>query len=195
MNAMETNGPTGSDRLCREKELPSADVLSRAVQAATSLCQTSEHFAQRLGEIDDQIEAACNIGAVRVLRFRLAEYLQQLRDQTRHQREKMAEALAVLREQLEIAQGARSSKGTNTAPDTLTGLEARGCAERALAAALDAVFRHMRPCSWWTACTSSTQAMDTRPATRCSTWFAITWRRACRPETVYSGGPARLSSL
>jgi GGDEF domain-containing protein len=138
MNSMEANGPTGSGRLCREKELPSTDVLSRAVQAATSLCLTSGHFAQRLGEIDDQIEEACNIGAVRVLRFRLAEYLQQLRDQTRRQREKMAESLAELREQLEIAQGVRSSKGTNTTPDTLTGLEARGCAERALAAALDA---------------------------------------------------------
>ncbi len=138
MNSKEINGPAISDGLRRENELPSTDVLSRAVQAATNLCLASEHFTERLGEIDDQIEEACNIGAVRVLRFRLAEYLQQLRDQTRHQREKMAEALGELREQLEIAQGVRSSRGTSTAPDTLTGLEARGCAERALAAALDA---------------------------------------------------------
>jgi diguanylate cyclase (GGDEF)-like protein len=51
----------------------------------------------------------------------------------------MAESLTQLREQLEIAHGLRSSQGKNAAaPDTLTGLQARGCAERALAAALDA---------------------------------------------------------
>jgi GGDEF domain-containing protein len=135
---METDGPAGSEDMCREKGQPSIDVLTTAVQAATNLCLASEHFAQRLSEIDDQIEEAANIGAVRVLRFRLTEYLQQLRDQTLHQRAKMAEALTQLREQLEIAHGVRSSKGTGAAPDTLTGLQARGGAERALAAALAA---------------------------------------------------------
>jgi len=140
MNSIETNGPTASDGPQCEKEQSSADVLSTAVQAATNLCRTSEHFTQRLGEIEDQIEEACNIDALRVLRFRLTEYLQQLRDQTRHQREKMAEALAALCEQLEIVQGVKSGQGTNRATplDTLTGLQARGCAERAFAAALDA---------------------------------------------------------
>lgn len=139
MNSKETIGSAGPDGLGTGKP-PSADVLNSAVQAAQNLCLASEHFTQRLGEIEDQIEDACNIDAVRVMRFRLTEYLQQLRDQTLRAREKMAEALAKLREQLEIAQGVRSSKETPAAavPDTLTGLEARGCAERALAAALDA---------------------------------------------------------
>lgn len=140
MNLTETNNPAGSNGPSCEKGQPSTDVLSTAVQAATNLCLASEHFAQRLGEIEDQIEEAANIGAVRVLRFRLTEYLQQLRDQTLHQRERMAEALTQLREQLEIARGVRSSQHTNVAaaPDTLTGLQARGCAEQALAAALEA---------------------------------------------------------
>lgn len=141
MNPMETIGPTGPDEVCRENQQPSAHVLTSAVQAATNLCLASEHFTQRLSEIEDQIEEACNIDAVRVARFRLTEYLQQLRDQTLRPREKMAEALTELREQLEIAHGVRMSKGTSAAPDTLTGLQARGCAERALAAALDAGLR------------------------------------------------------
>jgi GGDEF domain-containing protein len=138
MNLTETNNPAGSDGPSREKGQPSTDVLSSAVQAATNLWLASDHFARRLGEIEDQIEEAANIGALRVLRFRLSEYLQQLRDQTLHQRERMAEALTQLREQLEIARGLRSSQRTSVAPDTLTGLQARGCAERALAASLEA---------------------------------------------------------
>lgn len=135
MNSTEINSPAGS-----EGGQPSPDVLSVAVQAATNLCLVSEHLAERLGELEDQIEEAANIGAVRVLRFRLTEYLQQVRDRTLRQRERMAEALTQLREQLEIAHGLRSSQSGNAAaaPDKLTGLQARGCAERALAAALDA---------------------------------------------------------
>lgn len=138
MNSKETIGSAGPDGLCGQKQ-PSTEVLNTAVQAAQNLCLASEHFTQRLSEIEDQIEDACNIDAVRVMRFRLTEYLQQLRDQTLRPRGKMAEALAELREQLEIANGMRSQKtSAAAAPDTLTGLQARGCAERALAAALDA---------------------------------------------------------
>jgi len=140
VNLDQTDGVGAGDELPRENANPSAGLLSAAVQAATNLCLASEHFTQRLDEIEDQIEEACNIDAVRVMRFRLTEYLQQLRDQTRHQREKMADALAQLREQLEIAQGLKSSKATNVpaAVDTLSGLQARGGAERAFAAAIDA---------------------------------------------------------
>jgi GGDEF domain-containing protein len=139
MNSKETIGSTGTDGLCGQKQ-PSTEVLDTAVQAAQNLCLASEHFTQRLSEIEDQIDEACNIDAVRVMRFRLTEYLQQLRDQTLRPRERMAEALAELREQLEIVQGVKSSQKTSAAaaPDTLTGLQARGCAERALATALDA---------------------------------------------------------
>jgi GGDEF domain-containing protein len=139
MNSVETNGPAGSEGLSPTQGQPSTDVLSAAVQAATNLCLASEHLAERLGEIEDQIEEAANIGAVRVLRFRLTEYLQQVRDRTLHQRERMAQALTQLHEQLEIAHGLRSGQSKNAAaPDTLTGLRARGCAEHALAAVLDA---------------------------------------------------------
>jgi len=135
----QTDGAATGDGLQRESANPSADLLSAAVQSATNLCLASEHFTQRLSDIEDQIEEACNIDAVRVMRFRLTEYLQQLRDQTLHQRERMAQALAQLREQLEIAQGLKSSKAASVpaAVDSLTGLQARGCAERAFAAAIE----------------------------------------------------------
>jgi len=140
MDSVETTSPVTLEGESGAKRQISAGVLDAAVLAATNLCLASEHFTQRLGEIEDQIEEACNIDAVRVLRFRLTEYMQQVRDQTGHQRQKMAEALKELREQREIAQGVRASKGTSAAvaQDSLTGLQARGCAERALTATLEA---------------------------------------------------------
>ena len=135
----QTDGTGLNDGLSRESANPSVEMLNAAVQAATNLCLASEHFTERLGEIEDQIEDACNIEAVRVMRFRLTEYLQQLRDQTLHQREKMTSALEQLSEQLEIAQGVKSAKPANVPPaaDGLTGLQARGGAERALSRALE----------------------------------------------------------
>jgi hypothetical protein len=99
VNSDQTVSRDGS----QEEEHPSAELLRAAAQAATDLCLASEHFTQRISEIEDQIEEACSIDAVRVMRFRLTEYLQQLRDQTLRQRGRMEEALGQLREQMEIA--------------------------------------------------------------------------------------------
>jgi GGDEF domain-containing protein len=112
--------------------------LSVAVQTASGFCSAASRCAQRLGEIEQQIEEASAIDGVRVLRFRLLESLQGLREETQHRHVQMSETLVQLREQLEIAQGARSAAcSVSPALDPLTSLETRESAERALAAAIE----------------------------------------------------------
>ena len=60
--------------------------LSAAVQTASGFCSAASHCAQRLGEIEEQIEEASTIDGVRVLRFRLLESLQGMREETHHRR-------------------------------------------------------------------------------------------------------------
>jgi GGDEF domain-containing protein len=112
--------------------------LSAAVQTAAGFCSAATHSVQRLGQIEQQIEEASAIDGIRVLRFRLLESLQGLREETQHRHGQMSEALAELREQLEIAQGVRSA-ASMVAPalDPLTSLETREHAERAMAAAIE----------------------------------------------------------
>jgi GGDEF domain-containing protein len=112
--------------------------LSAAVQTAAGFCSAATHAVQRLGQIEQQIEEASAIDGVRVLRFRLLESLQGLREETQHRHVQMSETLAELREQLEIAQGVRSA-ASMVAPalDPLTSLETREHAERAMAAAIE----------------------------------------------------------
>jgi|SRR5882724_7723062 len=112
--------------------------LSAAVQTAVGFCSAASHCAQRLGEIEQQIEEASAIDGVRVLRFRLLESLQALREETQHRHVQMNETLAQLREQVEVAQGVRSAAlSVSPALDPLTSLETRECAERAMAAAIE----------------------------------------------------------
>src|SRR2546427_8172804 len=54
-------------------------------------------------------EEASAIDGVRVLRFRVLESQQGLREETHHRHVQMSEMLAQLREQLEITQGARNT--------------------------------------------------------------------------------------
>jgi len=83
-------------------------------------------------------EEASAIDGVRVLRFRVLESQQGLREETHHRHVQMSEMLAQLREQLEIAQGARNT-ACSVAPalDPLTVLETRAHAEHAMAAAIE----------------------------------------------------------
>jgi GGDEF domain-containing protein len=111
-------------------------MLAAAAQTANGLRLSSEHCTQRLGEIEEQLEEAASLEGMRVLRFRLGECLQRLREQALSQREKMTGLLAQLQEQIEILQAAERIHPP-LALDALTGLEGRPSAERAVAAAIE----------------------------------------------------------
>lgn len=112
--------------------------LSAAVQTTAGFCSAASHCEHRLGEIEQLIEESSGIDGVRVLRFRLLESLQGLREEAQRRHMQMSETLVQLREQLEIAQGLRTAVFSDTpALDPLTGLETRESAERAMAAAIE----------------------------------------------------------
>jgi GGDEF domain-containing protein len=114
-------------------------MLSLATEAVSSICSASDDCTARLDQIEEQIEETSGIEGVRVLRFRLEECLQSLREHSRHQKEEMSRLLAQLREQVEAANGAKylENKALSPVVDRLSGLETREAAEQALAAALE----------------------------------------------------------
>lgn len=113
-------------------------LLSAAARTVSHICSASDECVTRLDQIEDQIEETSGLDGVRVLRFRLEECLQALREQTRHQREQMSQLLVRLQQQIEFAQ-AENSGDAIFAPeiDRVSGLEEREGAERAMAAAME----------------------------------------------------------
>ncbi len=111
-------------------------LLSAAARMVSQISSASDECIIRLDQIEDQVEGTSGIDSVRVLRFRLEECLQTLRDQTRHQREQMSQLLLRL-QQLIDAMEAESGEDAILSPeiDKVTGLEEREGAERAMAAA------------------------------------------------------------
>ncbi len=114
-------------------------ILSLAAGVVSNICSANDECTARLDQIEEQIEETSGIEGVRVLRFRLEECLQSLREHSRHQKEEMSRLLAQLREQLEVANGAKCPDGKELSPtvDRLSGLEMREAAEQALAAAME----------------------------------------------------------
>jgi hypothetical protein len=141
-------------------------VIALTTDAVSSICSVSDDCTARLDQIEEQIEETSGIEGVRVLRFRLEECLQSLREHSRHQKEEMSRLLAQLREQLEAAKAVKQPEHKDLLPavDQLSGLELRERAEQALAPLWNGVGRLMLPCLWWTTCTSLTLSLGTRVA-------------------------------
>ncbi len=114
-------------------------LLATAARTVSLICSASDECVARLDEIEDQIEETSEIEGVRVLRFRLEECLQTLRDQTRHQREDLAQLLAKLQRQVGAAEAGDVLDGALLAPeiDKVSGLQEREEAEQAIVAAIE----------------------------------------------------------
>jgi PleD family two-component response regulator len=115
-------------------------ILEATSRTVASLCSASDECMTRLDGIEDQIEATSDIDGVRVLRFRLEECLQALRDEARHQREEMAQFLAKLQRQVgtaETGEAERGPVGLEPGVDKVSGLEEREGAEQAIVAAME----------------------------------------------------------
>lgn len=113
--------------------------MTLTTDAVSNICSATDTCAARLDQIEEQLEAATGIEGVRVLRFRLEECLQSLREHSRHQKDEILRLLAQLREQLEAAKGVKQPERKDLPPavDQLSGLELRERAEQALAAAME----------------------------------------------------------
>ena len=113
-------------------------LLASVAQTVLQICSASDECGARLDQIEEQIEEAEGIEGVRVLRFRLEETLQTLRDETRRQREELSEIFDRLQKQVEAAQVAdRDDTRPGAEIDKLSGFETREAAERVMAEAME----------------------------------------------------------
>lgn len=112
-------------------------ILVLAAEAVSSVCLANEDCAARLDQIEEQFEETSEIEGVRVLRFRLEECLQSLREHSHYRKEEMSRLLAQLREHLEVTNGAKhhEDRGLPAVIDKLSGLKTREAAEQAFEAA------------------------------------------------------------
>ena len=113
-------------------------LLASVVRTVSQICSASDECGTRLNQIEEQIEEASGIEGVRVLRFRLEESLQTLRNETRRQRGEMSQILDRLQKQIEAVQ---AGDGDDLLPgseiDKISGLETRDTAERAIGRAME----------------------------------------------------------
>jgi GGDEF domain-containing protein len=108
-------------------------ILAAVARTVSLICSASDECATRLDQIEEQMEETSGLEGVRVLRFRLEECLQTLRNATRREREEMSQTFARLQKQVTAVQ-AGDSEDAMLAPeiDKVSGLEMRESAERAL---------------------------------------------------------------
>ena len=110
-------------------------LLTSVAQTVSHICSASDDCTNRLNQIEEQIEEAAGLEGVRVLRFRLEECLQALRDETRRQREDISQAFARLQKRIEAAQAGDADDATLPPEiDKVSGLEMRESAEQAMTA-------------------------------------------------------------
>jgi len=112
-------------------------LLASVAQTVSQICSASEECGVRLDQIEEEMEEAEGIEGIRVLRFRLEESLQSLRNETRRQRQELSQIFARLQKQVETAQAAdRDEKRPGAEIDRISGFETRETAERVMASTI-----------------------------------------------------------
>jgi len=142
--------PVNPSIKAKTKGLPSP--LELVAQTVSNICSISDDCTNRLDRVEEELEEASGIEGVRVLRFRLAECLQVLREQARRQRDEVSQLFIQLQTDFEAAQKASEAKKAKAAEargktaeatvqepeiDKVSGLKVRALAERAMAAAIE----------------------------------------------------------
>jgi GGDEF domain-containing protein len=113
-------------------------LLAAVVRTVSNVCSASDECATRLDQIEEQMEETSGLEGVRVLRYRLEECLQTLRNETRREREELSQTLARLQKQVAAAQAGDGEDALSSPEiDKVSGLEMRESAERAMAMAVE----------------------------------------------------------
>lgn len=105
-------------------------MLTRTVE---TLGSGSHQSVGRLREIEGKIEKTSGIEDVRVLKARLGDCLESIRNETTRQKEDSARAVANLQREIQSSQVRISAAGAGPVLDPTTGLPARAAAAAALA--------------------------------------------------------------
>jgi GGDEF domain-containing protein len=108
-------------------------MIAMLTRTVATLGSGSEQSVGRLVEIEGKIEKAAVIEDVRVLKLRLRECLDSIRDETKKQKTDSSHTVASLQQEIRGSQERLSAAGAGPVLDPTTGLPARTAASAALA--------------------------------------------------------------
>jgi GGDEF domain-containing protein len=110
-------------------------MVSMLTQTVISIGSSSDRSVAKLQEIDKAIERTSQVEDIQILKLRLGECLEAVREETNRQKKDGASALQTLKGELENAHERMGTVALRHALDTATGLPAKGEAETAIEAA------------------------------------------------------------
>ena len=112
-------------------------MVSMLTQTIITIGASSEHSVSRLQSIEKSIESAQAVEDIQILKLRLSECLEEVRDEARRQQRDGRDALDSLKKELESSQEAMGSFKVQPDLYAATGLPGKTEAERAIRAALE----------------------------------------------------------
>ena len=113
----------------RQRTAELQNIISMLTQTMISISDSGERTATRLQDIEKQLVSAAMIEDVRILKHRLGECLESIREERKSQNEQATKMVQSLQKTIESAPKLEKSAGV----DTATGLPDRAAAEAALA--------------------------------------------------------------
>jgi GGDEF domain-containing protein len=111
-------------------------MVSMLTQTVITIGSSSEHSVNRLQEIEKSIESARAVEDIQILKLRLSECLEAVREEAQRQKEEGQSALGSLKQELENSRERLGSFKMSPELDAATGLPAKGEADRAIRTAM-----------------------------------------------------------
>jgi GGDEF domain-containing protein len=136
LRAMEDYNQRTS-KLVRRQNTELQHMVSMLTQTIITIGDSSENSVNRLQNIERSIESTQAVEDIRILKLRMSECLEAVRDEAVRQRRDGRDALESLRKELESSQELMGSRTIKPDLDAATGLPGKAEAERAIRAAME----------------------------------------------------------
>jgi GGDEF domain-containing protein len=136
LRAMEDYNQRTS-KFVRRQNTELQHMLSMLTQTIITIGSSSEHSVSRLQSIEKSIESTQAVEDIQILKLRLSECLEAVRDESVRQKQDGQVALQSLKQELESSQELMGSFKIRPDLDAATGLAGKGEADRAIRAALE----------------------------------------------------------
>jgi GGDEF domain-containing protein len=127
-----------TSKFVRRQNTELQNMVSMLTQTVISIGDSSEHSVSRLQNIEKALERTCVVEDIQVLKLRLSECLEAVREEAVRQKQDGQSVLQTLRKELESSQDHVGSFRLPPDLDAATGLPGRVEAEKAIQAALTA---------------------------------------------------------
>jgi GGDEF domain-containing protein len=137
LRAMEEYNQRTS-KFVRRQNTELQHMVSMLTQTIITIGDSSENSVNRLQNIEKSIESTQAVEDIQILKLRMSECLEAVRDEAVRQRRDGRDALASLKKELESSQELMGSRATKPDLDVATGLPGKAEAERAIRKAIEA---------------------------------------------------------